>query len=214
MPKAAKIIMIVFVSIGLAFLAVGLITGTLYSQAEKSMVKVEGVVTGFERGNALVTFPWTDGDRTVRVSEDDDLLEVGSAYPLLVDPDDPSRFTDRTLLILMWVFGGMGALFAVSGGVAGGCAAASARRREELLGWGTRVTGTVTEVQANRNVRVNGRHPVRLLVACEHPVTREKTTVRSHDLWKSPLSPGDTVQVAFDPVNEKRYAVDVQEAQR
>ncbi len=85
------------------------------------------------------------------------------------------------------------------------------RRREELLTWGTRVRAAVTDVRANQNVRVNGRNPDVVLARCTHPVTRETVTLRSHNVMNCTLQPGDTVEILFDPMNEKRYVFDLRE---
>lgn len=85
------------------------------------------------------------------------------------------------------------------------------RRREELLTWGTRAKATVTGVRANLNVRVNRRNPDVVLAQCVHPITRETVTLRSHNVMDCTLHPGDTVEIAFDPMNERRYAFDLRE---
>lgn len=85
------------------------------------------------------------------------------------------------------------------------------RRREELLTWGTRAKATVTEVRANLNVRVNRRSPDVVLAQCTHPITREKVTLRSHNVMNCTLLPGDTVEIAFDPMNERSYVFDLRE---
>lgn len=85
------------------------------------------------------------------------------------------------------------------------------RRREELLTWGTRAKATVTEVRANLNVRVNRRNPDVVLAQCVHPITRETVTIRSQHVINCTLHPGDTVEIAFDPMNERRYAFDLRE---
>lgn len=87
----------------------------------------------------------------------------------------------------------------------------SQRRRQELLTWGTRATATVTEVQTNLNLRVNRRNPKVVLVTCTHPITRETVTLRSHNVMDCTLQPGQTVDIAFDPMNERRYIFDLTE---
>ncbi len=84
-------------------------------------------------------------------------------------------------------------------------------RREELLTWGTRVKAAVTEVRVNPNVRVNRRNPHVVLARCVHPVTRETVTLRSHSVMDCTLQPGNTVDILFDPMNERRYVFDLQE---
>ena len=81
------------------------------------------------------------------------------------------------------------------------------RRREELLTWGTQVDATVEKVAQNRLLQVNGRNPWYVLVSCRHPVTRENVQLRSHYVFQLTVRPGDRVRVAFDPMDERKYAV-------
>ena len=81
------------------------------------------------------------------------------------------------------------------------------RRREELLTWGTQVDATVEKVAQNRLLQVNGRNPWYVEVSCRHPVTRENVQLRSHYVFRLTVQPGDHVRVAFDPMDERKYAV-------
>lgn len=80
-------------------------------------------------------------------------------------------------------------------------------RQEELLRWGTRVTGTVVDIPVDKTLTVNGRHPLRIVAAAVHPATRETVTVRSRQVWETSLSEGDPVDVLFDPMDEKVFDV-------
>jgi len=83
------------------------------------------------------------------------------------------------------------------------------KKRAELMTYGRRVKGCVTRVKRNVAIRVNRRHPWQAEVRCLHPLTGQEITVRSHNLWVCPVKEGDSVDVLFDPMDEKKYAVDV-----
>ena len=87
----------------------------------------------------------------------------------------------------------------------------SQRRREELLAWGLRTTGTVTDIRVNYSVKVNRRSPVMVYAECTHPLTHERVTLRSHNLWNCIIETGQKVDIVFDQMNEKRYAFDIRE---
>ncbi len=89
------------------------------------------------------------------------------------------------------------------------CARRAENRREELRTWGLRVTGKVIDISVDRTVRVNGRSPLRIVAQAQHPTTREEMVVKSQQVWETSLSVGDAVDVLFDPMEEKRYLVDV-----
>ena len=80
------------------------------------------------------------------------------------------------------------------------------RMREELLIWGTRVMGTVTQVRVNRSVRVNGRNPLLAQVSCSFP--SGEVTLTSPQLWNACPNTGDPVEVIYDPMDEKRYVIE------
>lgn len=114
-------------------------------------------------------------------------------------------------LVLVCVFLSLGAAFLLATAAVWYFFSRACRRREELLTWGTRAKATVTEVRSNLNVRVNRRNPDVVLARCVHPITRETVTLRSHHVINCTLQPGDMVEIAFDPMNERRYAFDLRE---
>ena len=109
--------------------------------------------------------------------------------------------------VVFGVFTGLGAVMAVVGiGLFIGMGRGE-RRREELQTWGTQVDATVEKVAQNRLLQVNGHNPWYVLVSCRHPVTREHVQLRSHYVFRLTVQPGDRVRVAFDPMDERKYAV-------
>ena len=118
---------------------------------------------------------------------------------------------DNTLPIVMWIFAGLGAFFAVLGLSISACMGAARRSREALLSYGLRARATVTAVTENKSVSMGSRHPCRVTATCVHPVTGQEVTLRSHNLWTCALTPGQQVTVAFDPAREKKYAFDLQD---
>lgn len=80
------------------------------------------------------------------------------------------------------------------------------RLREELLQYGVRVTGTITDVWMDTTVQVNGRSPLRAKVRCSFPTG--EVTLKSKRLWDECPSTGDTVAVIYDPMDEKRYVIE------
>ena len=80
------------------------------------------------------------------------------------------------------------------------------RMREELMQYGTRVTGNVIEVWVNHSVRVNGRSPLLARVQCAFPTG--DITLKSKNLWNACPSTGDAVEVIYDPMDEQRYVIE------
>lgn len=139
------------------------------------------------------------------------LLLAGRAdLPLLFTPDawPGSEMPDALAVPLLGViFGSLGAGFLLTTAILLLFARRTRLHREELLRYGTRVPGTVTELRIDRTVRMGGRSPLRATVAVIHPATHEPLTLRTPPLWETTLSPGDTVDVLFDPMDEKKHIV-------
>lgn len=212
MKKARRIVTITFAAMGLIFLAIGLAFGVYYDQRTENMVPVQGEVVG-RLGDQLVV-SYTFGVRTYHVSVDADFGQRdGDPYDLMVDPDHPADYMDGTFRIMMWVFSGLGLFLLLTGVIVSACMSHGQRRREALLGYGRRATGTIQEVQIVRSVTVCNRHPQVVVATCVHPLTGQTVTLRSHQLWDCTAVPGQQVEIAFDPINEKKYAMDLHDAE-
>ena len=131
--------------------------------------------------------------------------KAGSLAAVFTLPED-----DLSLAIVGSVFTLLGVVFL---GVGIAFALADKRRtklREELLAWGSRVTGTVAEVRRDHTVRVNDRSPVIATVRCPFP--QGEVTLKSHRLWGHEPAVGDRVEVLFDPMDERRYVIEFPQA--
>ena len=87
------------------------------------------------------------------------------------------------------------------------------RQRRELLDYGIRVTATVTDVRRNYAIKVNHRCPWVAYAECTHPVTGQRVLLHSHNLWNCTIATGQSVEIAFDQMNEKRFVFDIPEAE-
>lgn len=131
--------------------------------------------------------------------------------PMLADADVWVGDTPDELALPMVgiVFAGLGLIFTALG--AGFLIALLCRKRlrEELLTYGTRVTGTVSDIRIDRAYQVNGRHPLRIMVQAQDPFTGGTRTLRGPLVWETSLSTGDPADVIFDPLDEKKYIVEL-----
>lgn len=114
-----------------------------------------------------------------------------------------------TMLILGWTYLPLGLIFLGVGlGIHWGMKRAAARR-EDLATYGVRVRGTVERVALNPALKVNRRSPYRVVVSCTPPQAAAPVTLRSHNVFHTDLQPGDSVWVLFDPMDERKYAVEL-----
>lgn len=139
------------------------------------------------------------------------VLVSADKLPMLADVEVWVGETPDELALPMVgiVFAGIGAIFTALG--AGFLIALLRRKRlrEELLQYGTRVTGTVADIRVDRSYQVNGRHPLRIMVQAQDPFTGETRTLRGPMVWETKLVTGDAVDVIFDPMDEKKYIVEL-----
>lgn len=105
------------------------------------------------------------------------------------------------------VFSSIGILFTAVGAGFLIFLRSSRRLREELERYGERVTGMVTDIVVDHTYRINGRHPLRIIVRVQHPHTGAEKQLRSDSVWETSLSCGDAVDVLFDPQDEKKHVV-------
>lgn len=210
MKKARSIVLSSLISIGLVMLLVGLAFGVYYEKSTEGMIPVEGTVIGWVDGYPLIAYD-VNGLAYQMVGSINANPQIGDPYSLMVNPDNPADCRDQVFLILMWVFAAIGPILAAAGLIVHGCMGRRQQRREELLGYGRRAIGTVVSIKEVKNVSVGNRHPWVATATCVHPLTGESVTLRSHYLWTCSVVAGQHIDIAFDPMNEKKYAMDIRE---
>lgn len=162
---------------------------------------------------------WRDRRGTVRrfsgsVATRPPAYRVGERVRLLHLPGQPesARIDDG-------LEGGFPALVLGASGVvlagAGLALAAIHRRRRRsalaLLRNGIPVEAAFVECRPDRRVRVNGRHPWRIVAEAVHPLTGEMRRFESDHVWDdlTPALAGRTVRVLCDPADPRSYHVDL-----
>lgn len=113
---------------------------------------------------------------------------------------------DLALSIVGTVFTALGVVFLLVTAILFLADVRRNRLREELLRYGTRVTGRITDVRVDHTIRVNHRSPLIAKVTCTLP--SGEVTLKSPRLWSVCPNPGDQVDVLYDPMDEKRYVIE------
>ncbi len=206
MRMVRKILLLTFCGMGVLFLLLGGGMRWYWHAETRDMRQVEGVIVGFDRDMPVVEYE--GGVKRGGVSSSG--RRIGDTYTLFVDKQT-GRAVDRALDVVGTVFLCIGVVFTLVGVIVWWAMGRGDEKRAVLLSYGQRVRAEIVEVREDRTVSVNGRHPWRIFAACEHPLTREQVRLRSHYVWDNVPKVGDGVDVAFDPMNEKRYAFDWKE---
>lgn len=213
MKKARRVILSTMLGIGMIFLIAGLVVGQVYAAQSKGMVAVDGVIADIRHGNPVIAYQAGGRTYTVEGVVSSSSQRLGDPYSLMVDPDDPSRAADPGMLTLQWILAGVGGLMALAGIITWAVMDAGERRRADLLGYGRWAQGTITALKENRSVSMGSMHPWVATATCVHPLTGETVTLRSHLLWTKCVSVGQQVNIAFDPIDEKKYAFDLRDSE-
>lgn len=127
---------------------------------------------------------------------------AGSLQAIFTLPEEELVFA-----ILGTVFAALGGIFLLAAGIILLIARRRKRLREELLTYGARTTGVVTEVFVDHTVRVNGRSPYRVMVRCMLPLG--EVTLRSPMLWRNVPAVGDEVTILYDRMDERRRMIEL-----
>lgn len=210
-----RTILLIMTIIGVSFLIPTFVMLGIFHQQTQGMVPMEGAISGWSGDQPIIAYT-VDGQEytsTMSVSYNPH-WPVGSPYRLMVDPTDPTRATDYFLVLMGGIFGVIAVILLAIGLIISSVMKKRERRREEILQYGLRTTATIVELNQNRSVQVNHRHPWVAVAICTHPATRDEMTLKSHMLWKPAVAVGDKVDVAFDPMDDRRYAMDIPEETR
>ena len=210
-----RIILLPFVIVGGTFLIVAAVMLGVFRYQTADMIPVEGVIAAWEGDHPVISYTVSGEECTASIGISTSVHRaVGSPYRLMADPDHPGHAVDYFLVLMGCIFGGIALVHLAIGFILWRVMGRRERMREELRQYGLRVSAVISELRINRSVQVNNRHPWVAVATCVHPSTREKVTVRSHLLWNPTVAEGDKVDVLFDPMDERRYAMDIPEEKR
>ena len=223
--RTLRIVPRVFAAVGLLALLIAVWVNSLERRFVATAERATGTVVDLEyrssgKGGAayypVIRFVTRSGDTVVahtNVGARPPAHQKGDVLPILYDPARPLD-AKTTGFFSLYVGSFVAALFALIFGGVGGTWIAVQRRaaaiEEELRQTGQRVEATVVEVELRTNLRVNGRHPYRIVAQRQDPVSHEVQVFRSANIWFDPTAyVPKTVQVLVDRYNPRRHLVDL-----
>lgn len=210
-----RLILLILTIIGVAFLIPTIAMLGIFHQQTQGMIPVEGVIADWAGDRPVIAYAVDGQEYTAMMSVSSSVhWAVGSPYRVMVDPVNPTRASDYFFALMGGIFGVTAFILLATGFIISFIMRKNERRREDILQYGLRTAAIIVELRQNYSVRVNGRHPWVAIAVCTHPSTREEMTLQSHMLWHPAVAEGDKVDVAFDPMDERRYAMDIPEATR
>lgn len=218
MRKSKKKLFLLLLISGIIFLCAGIFLSAKATKFERNGIKTQAEVVRIEREydanykeEISVYVKYTVGNTTYTRELDyyASGLYEGDIVTILYLPDDPASITyakTQFLPPVLFYVGagiclGFGVFVALSGVVGGG-------RLKRLKENGQKVTAIIKRFDYNRNTRVGGKHPATLTCADSFGNTYETKFLYEYGRH---FNIGDTITVYVDSVNEKKYAIDVQE---
>jgi hypothetical protein len=139
---------------------------------------------------------------------------IGEKVPVLYLATNPYQAKIDSFFSL-WggsvILGGMGSVFFLIG--AGTMLATRVQKRadDHLMHEGRPIEADFQQVDLNTSLKINGRHPFRVLAQWQDPSTSRIHVFTSHNLWFDPSQyiTQKQIRVYVDRTNPKRYYVDL-----
>lgn len=215
----------IFTGIGLIFLLIGICLGVeTYLFAKKAQV-VEGTITDMVYHHDRYTGDSETSDTQVSVyvsyeldgvsyevplNEYSSFMQVGKPILLYVDADNPQRVRVKSLAYLLFaIFGGIGGVFVIAGGILLMIRGKRIRKRRRLRETGQMIYAQAVASGINTHYQLNGRSPYYLELHYQDPMTGERWQFRSGLIWENPEPYiGMQVPVYVNPTNRNEYEVD------
>jgi hypothetical protein len=208
----------IWLLVGVPFAIVGIWVYTTEREFERSAVVARGVVlskdisqsrdrNGSTSTSYSVHYRFTPrGGRTMegRGGVDHDVWDrLVEREPVDIEylPGDPSsnRVRGESKMLLAWIFGGLGSLFTIAGGIIFGIGVRGSLRGRRLRETGMTADATITRVQMT-NVRVNRRPQARVVYEFHDDRGERRTgkgpymSVEEAQRWKA----GDRITIKYD----------------
>jgi hypothetical protein len=225
--RIIKVLSVVFSTIGL-----GLLLGSvfLYANTARFMDRAataEGKVIDLVRQQSsssssgtyspVVEFTIPTGPRvefTSSVGSRPPAYRVGESVMVLYDPADPHKARIKSFFSLWFGFiivFALGLIFAVVGLGMILVPARNRRRAEWLRLNGRRMKTSITAVERNTSLHVNGRYPYRIVPQGPDAGGKTVRVYQSQNIWfdLSEYIKNETIDVLVDPGNPKRYVMDI-----
>ena len=215
---------VIFIIVGLCFLAGGIIVMTLNQHFREKAVEITAEITDIQ------TYRDSDGDREhevyVRYSYGDRTYEgvrlnfyssnmyEGKEISVLCDPEDPRHIESAGgMAVLSLVFMIVGIIFTTIAVIVFIIMTKKSSYNKRMMASGRVLYAAVETISQNTGYTVNGQNPY--IIYCTYRDEYKDIIYRfkSGNIWTNPglvLNPGDTIKVYVDEKDYSRYYVDTE----
>lgn len=217
------ILEMVFLSIGISFMITGTCMFLFMRGQMENATQIEATITDISyigggannSHNVFVSYEF-EGQQYdhVRLNVYTPSMHEGDTITVYVDNNNPDRVvgTESSPAMFFYIFGGTGLVFFTIGIVFVVVIAKKKSKTKWLLENGQVIHGTVTEIDFNPCVHVNGRHPRVVYCSYQDPGTGMIYQFKSRNIYDSItncIAIGDSIDIYVDPDNYAKNYVDV-----
>lgn len=217
------ILEMVFISIGISFMITGTCMFLFMRGQMENATQIEATITDISyigggannSHNVFVSYEF-EGQQYdhVRLNVYTPSMHEGDTITVYVDNNNPDRVvgTESSPAMFFYIFGGTGLVFFTIGIVFVVVIAKKKSKTKWLLENGRVIHGTVTNINVNFSVRVNGRHPRVVYCSYQDPGTGMIYQFKSRNIYEDQancIAIGDSIDIYVDPENYAKNYVDV-----
>lgn len=224
MPKGLKLLVAIFLFVGILLLAIGLSVTASRVHLEQVGTTAHGRVIRVQPRSGrhgidycpVVEFQTNYGEKIIFTSSmgsSRPSFHPGEVVAVLYDPGDPKHAYIRSFMEFWGTPVVVCALGLIFGGIPIGILLTRARGRSRahwLKQNGQRISTKLDRVEQVTSITVNGAHPYRIISQGQDPFSGEVRIFHSYNLWTdpSPFVAERPIDVLIDPNNPKRYWLD------
>lgn len=219
--RVENIIWILFASIGLLFVVIGIFLCKDVLNYENKIETMASItqITSYrgrdgERNHEVYVSYLVDGKRQEsRLNSYSSNFYEGKEIEIYYDKDNPNKVGVKSLDLLCLLFPGIGLIFAVIGGTVLVIKWNKKRVDNNLKKTGEVIYANYVETVLNSSYSVNGRHPYYIICEWNNPEDGKKYLFKSQNIWMNPENRIQERNIKTFPVyihleKKKQYKVD------
>lgn len=220
--KFENLIWIIFASIELIFLIIGLfVCKSLFNYENK--IDTTGIITEIStykstnnniRHEVYVSYTVEDKEYESKLNSYSSSFYEGKEIDIYYDEENPEKIGVKSLDLIFLMFPGFGILFLVIGGTGILVKISKKNKEKKLRENGELIYANYVETAINHSYRVNGKFPYNIICEWNNPEDNKKYILKSKNLWIDPENLIEEKDIKTFPVyinlsNPKQYFIDV-----
>lgn len=220
--KAENLIWIIFGSIGIVFVIVGIVLFSYIFNYENK-IETKGVITNIssykksngERANDVYVSYYVDGKKyESKLNGYSSSFKEGKEIDIYYDKDNPNEIGSKSINLVFLVFPAIGIIFIIISGIGIYFKIKNKNLEKKLKENGTVIYANYIETIVNTGYSVNGRNPYNIICEWNNPEDNKKYILKSKNIWVNPeflitQKNIKTLPVYINMKNKNQYVIDI-----